>query len=258
MSNENEVEEKDPLDELTSDLRAEDLLSVQKAKDHVTNSFMKPSFVKPAVKAETTPVIEEAMQAKAVVDMAKLAEEAVRKAVAAARFDPSMSGQVINKSVVPITDFSKMTDADVYDLSIPIEAKAFMSADVLHIKLKDTNYEARWVNKNPQNLGNKIAKGFTYISDGDLISDGGIQTGKDAEGHYCFDDVVAMKIDKATYYAALRAAHLRAVNTTDQSRSRERAAKTANQYMNKSEFSNDYQSAAVNKKMVFYDPGIEA
>ena len=57
-------------------------------------------------------------------------------------------GQVrFRKSQAPITDFSKLTMDAVYDLSIPIEAKAFMSADVLAIKLKDTNYEPRWVNK---------------------------------------------------------------------------------------------------------------
>lgn len=253
MSNEiNPSEGMGSIDNLTDDLRVDNFQTPP-----VTAP--RSSFVKPVIHAEPSAAATEALSAQQVIDIAKLAEKAARDEIRKSRFDPKMPGQILAKENTPITDFSKLTDADVYDLSIPIEAKPFMSADVLHVKLKDTNYEARWVNKNPQNLGNKIAKGFTYIEPGDLIQKDGIKTGMDAEGHYCFDDVVAMKIDKATYYAALRAAHLRAVNTTDQSRSRERAAKAANSYMNnESGYSNDFQNAAVTKKMVFYDPGIEA
>ena len=60
----------------------------------------------------------------------------------------------------------------------------------------------------------------------------GIKTGLDAEGHYSINDVVAMKIDKAiSYYAALRAAHERAISTTNEAEYIKRAANTANGYM---------------------------
>ena len=63
----------------------------------------------------------------------------------------------------------------VYDSKIfQSKLKAFMSADVLAIKLKDTNYEPRWVNKNPQRLGEMIGKGFTYIQPADLLGSEGI------------------------------------------------------------------------------------
>ena len=235
-------------DEATADLRG----------DNWQTPVVRKPLVKAPIHADGSPATEVPLTSAQIIAISKLVEEQTRASIKEAKFDARMPAQVVNKSAVPITDFSKLSMDAVYDLSIPIEAKEFMSADVLTIKLKDTNYEPRWVNKNPQRLGDMIARGFTYISADDLVKEDGIQTSLDAEGHYCFNDVVAMKIDKATYYRALRAAHLRAVATTDQAKARSNAAVQANSYMAKeSGFASDYQSAAVNKKMTFYDPGVE-
>lgn len=250
MSNSNEIEPEIKLagasdsEELGADLRVDDL------KAAATVPPVK-SFVKPTLHVDNS---EGGVTPQQVIAFSKAAEQAVREAIRTAKFDGALPGQVVSKSVAPITDFSKMTLDDVYDLSVPIEAKAFMSADVLAIKLKDTNYEARWVNKNPQRLGEMIGKGFTYIAPNDLVAVEGIQTGTDAEGHYCFNDVVAMKIDKATYFRALRAAHERAVSTTNETQLRTRAAKTANSFMGQSEVGSDFGNAQASGKMKFYDP----
>ena len=226
------------VEDLTNDLRADDLKNVHKP------------FVKPTIKLEDT------LTAEQIVAVSKLVQEQTKAAIEAASFDSGKNAQSVRKNVTPIKDFSKLSLADVYDLSIPIEAKPFMSADVLSISLKDTNYEARWVNKNPQRLGEMIGKGFTFITQEDLTSSEGIQTAKDAEDHYCYNDVVAMKIDKATYYAALRAAHIRAMATTNTAGIAKKAATAANSYMQKSEDSNDFATASASKKMEFYDAGI--
>jgi hypothetical protein len=226
---------------------------VEKLNEDLRTNDWKP-VVKPVVHSDT-PAPASAFTPEQLIAVSKIIEANTRKAISESKYDPSMAAQVLPKKAVPITDFSKLTMDDVYDLSVPIEAKAFMSADVLAFHLLDTNYEGRWVNKNPQNLGDKIAKGFTYVTPEDLINGDAIQTGKDASGHYCFHDVVAMKIDKATYYAALRAAHERAVMTTNQANSRKRAAAAANDYMGQ-ESGYDYHTAATNKKMVFYDPDV--
>jgi hypothetical protein len=252
MSSTNEKDQE--IEELTNDLRS-DFDPVPVASQEQRAATPKP-FVKPTVHA-SVPNPDELTPGMAAA-FAKLAQQAAQAAIAEAKFDSRAEAQAIRRGAVPVTDFSAMSISDVYDLSIPIEAKPFMSADVLEIKLKDTNYEPRWVNKNPQRLGSMIAKGFTYIQSEDLVSADGIKTGLDAEGHFVYDDVVAMKIDKATYYRALRAAHERAVATTDQSNSRKRAARIAAGAMQQSEFSNDYNTAATNKTMEFYDPGIQA
>lgn len=242
-----------PLEDLTEDLREDNFVPKTEKQ-----SFGK-SFVKPPIQAPLPTQVDGAFTAEQVIAMSKIAEQQARKAIREAVYDVNMSGQVLPKDKVVITDFSKMSLDDVYNLDIPIEAKPFMSADVLRIVLKDTNYEARWVNINPQNLGDKIAKGFTYIVPNDLSGvDDSIKASKDAEGHYRFNDVVAMKIDKATYFAALRAAHLRAISTTNSDQLMKKARTAANSYMmQESGAKNDYVSAANAKKMVFYDPGVE-
>lgn len=252
-----EIETEDELrDELTSDLRSNENEANSANKNPIA------SFVKPKLHVEDAdlPNMDGVFTAEQVVLMSKIIQEKTRQTVRESVFDANMKGQVLPKSAVPITDFSKLNMDAVYDLSIPIEAKEFMSADALTIHLADTNYEARWVNKNPRNLGDKIAKGFTYIVPADLQNgnEEAIKAAKDAQGHYVFDDVVAMKIDKATYYAALRKAHLRAISTTNEVTARERAAKTANAFMEKSDVSADFNNARAQRKMVFYDPGIGA
>lgn len=252
MSNEELKDVDQILDSVTSDLRVDDLAAAVQEKE-------KPKpFVKPVIHDPHAEELSGAFTADQIIAMSKLVEKATREAVEKAAYDPGAQAQVLRKSAAPITDFSKITLDDVYDLSVPIEAKPFMSADVLSIQLKDTNYEARWVNKHPQNLGDKIAKGFTFIEPRDLISSESIQTGVDAEDHYSFNDVVAMKIDKATYYRALRAAHERAVSTTNEAALHKRAASSADSYMRQeSGVRSDYGNAAANKKMVFYSPDIE-
>lgn len=272
MSSPNEHEpeikltEDNSTESMTSDLRVDDLQSVNKAKEHVAASSSLPRvFVKPTI-TNPNPVIPDGLTAAQTKQLSEMIAAQTRAAVKEAVYDGALPAQVILKSQAPITDFSKMTIDDVYDLSVPIEAKAFMSADVLAINLKDTNYEARWVNKNPQRLGEMIGKGFTYIEPKDLVAVEGIQTGVDAEGHFCFNDVVAMKIDKATYYKALRAAHERAVSTTNETQMRQRAAKTANGYMSQAGTykdaegrevpynPNDFAVSRNSGKMRFYDP----
>jgi hypothetical protein len=241
MSNEKEVEE------FTADLRTDDLKVA---------STSKHTIAKPPIEVADT---AKPLTAADVLKLSQQIEENVRKQIAEAKFDAGMSGQILTKRVTPISDFSNVTLDQVYDLDFPIEAKPFMSADGLLIKLKDTNYEARWVNKNPQRIGEMLGKGFTYICPADLHSEGSqkaIEPSLDAEGHYSINDVVAMKIDKATYYRALRYAHERAVGTTNNVKLHERAAKAANTYMQHSDARNDFQSASNERKMTFYSPDV--
>jgi hypothetical protein len=241
MSNEKEVEE------FTADLRADDLKGAAPAK----HTIAKPPL---DVADPSKP-----LTAADVLKLSQQIEANVRKQIAEAKFDAGMSGQILPKRVTPISDFSNVTLDQVYDIDFPIEAKPFMSADGLVVKLKDTNYEARWVNKNPQRIGEMLGKGFTYICPSDLHSEGSqkaIEPSLDAEGHYTINDVVAMKIDKATYYRALRFAHERAVGTTNNVKLHERAAKAANTYMQHSDARNDFQSASNERKMAFYSPDV--
>jgi len=248
----NEIDTNVELEEATSDLRADDF-NAAPAIPPAHKSFVKP-VIAAAPGTENIPIT-----AADLVKMAKDIEEKTRQSIAAAKFDSTMQGQIMPRKAAPITDFSKVTLDQVYDLDFPIEAKPFMSADGLTIKLKDTNYEARYVNKNPMRIGELLGKGFTYIEPNDLLDDDAkkaIEPALDAQSHYSINDVVAMKIDKATYYRALRAAHERAVSTTNAAKLHERAAKSASAYMDKSDFRNDFVGAKNEGKMGFYSPDV--
>jgi hypothetical protein len=239
------ISEEEP--EYTENLRVDNFKVVETPSKH--------SFVKPTIKIEGAPMPEH-LSAAQVIEISRLVQEHTRQAMKDAKYDPNAAAQVMSQDKVPIVDYSKLSLSDVYDLSVPIVAKEFMSADQLEIKLKDSNFEARWINKNPNRLGEMIGKGFTYLSKEDLVAEDGIQTSVDAEGHYSINDVVAMKIDKATYYAALRAAHIRALSTTNASKLHERAATSAASFMCKSDVGNDYAQASNAGKMTFYAPNI--
>lgn len=257
MSNpiDNDIKEIKPAEADVEDIDTSNLRGTELPLKTAPTLDSRPGLAKPVLHTNNT---EKPLTAADVVEIAEKLRADLEARIKEASYDPNKDAQTIDRAKVAITDFSNLTMDDVYDLSVPIEAKPFMSADVLSIKLKDTNYEARWVNKNPQNLGDKIAKGFTYITPQDLQQGTveAIKTSLDASGHYSFNDVVAMKIDKATYYRALRAAHERAVATTNVATARKRAAEQANGYMNKSDFSSDYQAARSQRKMDFYDPGV--
>jgi len=190
-------------------------------------------------------------QAEAVI--AKATQEALNKIKA--------SGNVRNLDDLKIRpnsrlDFSKLTEDDIYNLEIPMEARPFSTEDSLEVKLKDTMYEARWVNKDPRRLGAMISKGFLYVTAEDLAERLKTEVTADAEDHFIINDVVLMKISKEVYYPAMRAAHLRAVNTVNPKLAMRAAKMHATEYLTK-DTNGDFAAEAAQNKVEIYTPGVE-
>lgn len=162
--------------------------------------------------------------------------------------------QALPKKKVPITDYSQLDADSIYDLSIPIEAKPFMAGDPLKAKIKDTNYELRWVNTKSQRLGYMKSIGFSYVTPSDLSSAIESDVCIDAEGHFTIHDVVLMKIQKARYYPALRAAYERAVASTSAGRAALAGMASATTFM-QSATGGEYAEAQQSRQMEFYNPG---
>lgn len=187
---------------------------------------IKQTLQKPKVKAS----IPKVMTAAAFVQQAKETDTALFDAMQGQKFNPLAGAQVLPKEKVPVKtdvraiDWTKITEKDIEDMSIPIEARPFSTDDSLGIDLKDQNYAARWVNKNPILLGKALAAGFTYVTEEDLASPLQVAISEDVNGHFLNLDVIAMKCPKRIYFAALRASFLRAVNTVS-SLSSKKAAK---------------------------------
>jgi len=101
-------------------------------------------------------------------------------------------------------DFSKLTENDVYDLNIPIEAIDHGVPDYLNVILRDQNYAARWVHRTPRRLGPMMAVGWTYCEQEDIDPSCHLEVTKDENGHFRFDDIILMKLPKDKYFGQLR------------------------------------------------------
>lgn len=120
-------------------------------------------------------------------------------------------------------DFTKISEEDVYDLDVPIEAISHDIPDFLTVDLKDKNYAARWIHKTPRRLGPMLAKGWTYVEEQDLVDATTLKETVDENGHFRFDDVILCKCPKVKYFGQLRANHERAMNMVNSRRHHQKA-----------------------------------
>lgn len=171
------------------------------------------------------------------------------------------NGVKITKSATSKSvDFSKLKESDVFDLNVPIEAIVHDLPDSTLIKLKDPMYIGRWVNINPMNMGKRKAAGFTFVTQQDLL-DGTLMMDleEDENGHFRYNDVVAMKIPKIKYFGALRANHLRALAVVNQKKAQEVGKRVAQDVLQKerdpetgASYGRDYAKYASENKMEVY------
>ena len=170
-------------------------------------------------------------------------------------FDPNAPVQVVAKDKVKIeVDFSKITEDQIFDID-GIEARGFMNSDVLKVNLVDSNYVARWVNKNPKRLGSMIARGFTYVAESEISNSVDQAVSLDSSGHFAYDDVVLMKIPKSIYYPALKKAELDAKTVLGQVQNGSYGKTKADQFM-QHEAGGEYGRAQQQKQISFYNPQV--
>jgi len=170
------------------------------------------------------------------------------------------NGVRVAKANAKVVDFTKIKESDVFDLNVPIEAIVHDLPDSTLIKLKDPNYIGRWVNINAMNMGKRKAAGFTFVTlqdleDGTLMMD----LEEDENGHFRYNDVIAMKIPKQKYFGALRANHLRAIAVVNQKKAQEVGKMVAQNVLQKEidpdthqSYGRDYQKYASENKIEVY------
>ena len=211
-------------------------------------------IVKPPIKTGVTLSPE---QSRAILDAVKVQTKAQETKEAEVEMIPADS----NKHKSPKNekgefDWSKVTLDNIYDTDLPetITIKALSEDELFTIKLKERYYEPRWVYNNARRIGQLLAKGFVYISLEDLENPLMYEKTLNAEGHIVYGDLVAMKIDKPTYFAAIKHAEMRARNTVNQTTAAKRGQAAAEAAFRESKFSSDYVEARRNKYMEFYVP----
>lgn len=110
----------------------------------------------------------------------------------------------------PALDFSKLSEKDVFDMNIPIEAIVMDIPEYVDVELADGNYIARWVNKHGRRLGQMKNFGFSYVTEQDLAKPLLLENSKNENGQFTLDDVILMKCSKQKYFGVLRRNLLRA------------------------------------------------
>lgn len=125
-----------------------------------------------------------------------------------------------------------LTEDDAYDLRVPINAGAMYDPNSLKIVMKDSNYIARWCNRNNVRQSQLVAMGFRALKVEEVVNIDTLQMFEDGQGHFVFADLVAMKIPKQAYYAGLRQAYLRSLHATNSKKAAEAGANFATSNFN--------------------------
>lgn len=227
----------------------------EKAADALLNESSRPTIppVIPTPKAQPKPTIQEVADAAARMsndDLAKLTEMVASQLAAKA-------SQPDKKSAVPryITDFSNLSEASIYDMSIPIQAISHEIPDFLNVKLRDKNFEARWIQTNSRRLGQAIAEGFTYITKEELAENLQVHVTPDASGHFVYADVVLMKLPKEKLYARIRSNFIKSLNTTKNvGAMHEKMREAIEQDIENSADAEDYKKYKNKKQFEVYSP----
>lgn len=114
-----------------------------------------------------------------------------------------------------VIDWTKMSEKDVFDMSVPIELVDHSMPDYMKVELKDSNFVPRWVHKMDRRLGPMKSKGFLFVTADEIQGELNIAISPNADGIFQHDDVFLMKIEKRKYFGMLRANHERALKMID-------------------------------------------
>jgi hypothetical protein len=118
-------------------------------------------------------------------------------------------------------DWTKITEADIANLNIPIPVIEQETPEYLTVHLKDKNYVPRWVHILRERLGPALASGFSYVAQEDLDMNYPHPLLFDANAHYSHGDVVCLKILKERYFGAIRRNYLKTMAIHGRAKTRE-------------------------------------
>jgi hypothetical protein len=171
----------------------------------------------------------------------------------AAKVAASSPAAPSKKTSPPQIDWSKVSEADIFTMDIPVPTIEHALETYLDVYLADKNFVARWVHKNQHNIGPKLNAGYTFVTKEDLDPNKAHALLFDTNGHYSFDDVICLKIPKQIYFAKIKANFNRA---TSVQRGKEVRQRQSNQDINVEAISdNPYVNAAQQRgSLQFYEP----
>jgi hypothetical protein len=189
----------------------------------VTQVIPAPAVAAPSATAK--PSIEElAAQVFKLSAQVKAQEEAkLQAAIEAAKAQSASKGSGPTADTI---DWTKISEKDIFDLSIPIPVVEQEIPEYLHVHLKDQNNIPRWIHTLRERLGPCLSSGYSYVKAEDIDERFPHPLGFDANGNYSYGDVVCLKISKARYFGAIKKNYLKTMAIHGRAKSREKLMET--------------------------------
>jgi hypothetical protein len=119
-------------------------------------------------------------------------------------------------------DWTKITEADIANLDIPIPVIEQETPEYLTVHLLDMNFTARWIHILPERLGPCLSSGYNYVTESDLDKRYTHPLSFDVNGHLSHGDVVCLKIHKAKYLGQLKRNYMKTMAIHGRAKSREK------------------------------------
>jgi len=101
-------------------------------------------------------------------------------------------------------DWSKITEADSYNMQMYIPVIDHDLPDYMNMKLKDPEFECVWASTDNRRIGQLLAEGYEYLKPEHIHPEFKIPLPFDSEGHYMYVDVVCMRVHKRILYGKRR------------------------------------------------------
>ena len=149
-----------------------------------------------------------------------ITEPAQAKELAAAMLEPTKNASELEKVIEGILkknraaavaaaqpqepDWSKITEADSYNMQMYIPVIDHDLPDYMNMKLKDPEFECVWASTDNRRIGQLLAEGYEYLKPEHIHPDFKIPLPFNSEGHYMYVDVVCMRVHKRILYGKRR------------------------------------------------------
>lgn len=109
-------------------------------------------------------------------------------------------------------DWSKVTDRDIANMELHIPVIEHEVPDYMNIKLKDSEYEVVWVNRDQRRYGQLLAEGYEPLRKEHVDPNFKLPLKFASDGDYIYQDVIAMRVHKRILYSKRRLALQRSQN----------------------------------------------
>jgi hypothetical protein len=103
-------------------------------------------------------------------------------------------------------DWANLTEVQAYSPDVYIPVIEHDIPDYMTIKLKDTEYEPVWANRDQRRIGALLAEGYELIKPEHLAGDFKAPLKFESDGSYIYADVIALRVHKRILFGKRRKA----------------------------------------------------